>query len=191
MPPLQKVLIWNCSEAFSQDTSQVRETREEYFKRHSPNSLWRTPVTYQPSSGAWPRPLSYLAQPFMKLRRCRRGQMSCGKLTMHWGPCWRAWNSLEQYPHLSPQRLWAWQAYMTWMHCTTSMGWPTALGGGKEGQNKGTIVSHLQTVHYRLGLMCKKCYSYPSTSSDTLCCHCQQNCQPSGEGGTDESYSSM
>ena len=27
---------------------------------------------------------------------------------------------------------------------------------GKEGQNKGTVVNHLQTVHYRLGLVCNK-----------------------------------
>ena len=37
IPPLYKVLTWSHSEAFSQDTSLVRETREEYFKRHSPN----------------------------------------------------------------------------------------------------------------------------------------------------------
>ena len=37
IPPLYKVLTQSCSEAFSQDTSLVRETREEYFKRHSPN----------------------------------------------------------------------------------------------------------------------------------------------------------
>ena len=51
---------------------------------------------------------------------------------------------------------------------------------GKEGQNEGTVVNHLWTVHYRLSLVCNKCYNYPSTSSDTLCCHGQQNCQPSG-----------
>ena len=56
---------------------------------------------------------------------------------------------------------------------------------GKEGQNEGTVVNHLQTVHYRLGLVCNKCYNYPSTSSDTLCCHSQQNCQPSGKGDPD------
>ena len=38
----------------------------------------------------------------------------------------------------------------------------------KEGQNKGTVVNHLWTVHYRLGLVSNKC---PSTSSDTLHCH--------------------
>ena len=59
---------------------------------------------------------------------------------------------------------------------------------GKEGQNEGTIINHLRMVHYRLGLMCEKCHNYPSTSSDTLCHHGQQNCQPSGEGGPNEGW---
>ena len=37
MLPLHKVLTWSCLEEFTQDTILVRETREEYFKRHSPN----------------------------------------------------------------------------------------------------------------------------------------------------------
>ena len=61
----------------------------------------------------------------------------------------------------------------------------------KEGQNEGTIVNHLWTVLYRLSLMCKKCYSYPSTSLDTLHHHGWQNCQPSGEGDADELSSSV
>ena len=42
---------------------------------------------------------------------------------------------------------------------------------GKEGQNKGMVVNHLQTTHYQLGLVCNRCYGCPSTMSDTLCCH--------------------
>ena len=57
----------------------------------------------------------------------------------------------------------------------------------KEGQNEGTVINHLQMVHYRLSLVCNKCYNYPSTSSDTLCHHGWQNCQPSGEGDPDKS----
>ena len=47
---------------------------------------------------------------------------------------------------------------------------------GKEGQNEGTVVNHLQMVHYRLALVCDKCNNYLPTSLDTLCCHGQQNC---------------
>ena len=61
---------------------------------------------------------------------------------------------------------------------------------GKEGQNKGTVVNHLQTVHYRLGLVCNKCNDCQSTSSDTLHCHGWQNCQQSGEKNLNESFSS-
>ena len=53
----------------------------------------------------------------------------------------------------------------------------------REGQNEGTVINHLWMVHYRLGLMCKKCFGCPSTSSETL----WKDCQPSGEGGPDES----
>ena len=58
---------------------------------------------------------------------------------------------------------------------------------GKEGQNEGTVVNHLWMVHYRLGLVCNKCYYYPLTSSDILDQHGWQNCLPSGEGEPDES----
>ena len=61
---------------------------------------------------------------------------------------------------------------------------------GKEGQNKGTVVNHLQMVHYRLGLVCKKYNDCPSTSSNTLCHHGWQNCQQPGEKSPDESVSS-
>ena len=47
---------------------------------------------------------------------------------------------------------------------------------GKEGQNKGTMVNHLQTIHYRLGLVCNRCYSWPSTMFDTLHHHGQHDC---------------
>ena len=57
----------------------------------------------------------------------------------------------------------------------------------KEGQNEGTVVNHLWTVHYRLGLVCNKCNNCPSTSSNTLCHHSWQNRQHSGEGDPDES----
>ena len=99
-------------------------------------------MTCQKSSGAWPKLQSYLAQPFMQSRRYGRGWMSCYKLTMHWGPCWKAWNSSELYPHQSPQRLWDWQAYMTQMHYAIAMAWPTALGLGRRAWMRG----HLSTT---------------------------------------------
>ena len=57
----------------------------------------------------------------------------------------------------------------------------------KKGQNEGTVVNHLQTVHYRLGLVCNKCNNCPSTSLDTLHCHGWQNCQQPGEKNPNKS----
>ena len=54
-------------------------------------------------------------------------------------------------------------------------------------RKKGTVINHLQTVHYRLSLVCQECFSCPSTSSETICHHGQKGCQPSGEGGPDKS----
>ena len=56
----------------------------------------------------------------------------------------------------------------------------------KEGQNEGTVINHLQTVHYRLGLVCEKCFVSLSTLLETIHHHSQKDCQPLGEGGPDE-----
>ena len=60
----------------------------------------------------------------------------------------------------------------------------------KEDQKEGSIVNHLQTVHYKLGLICEKCFGCLSIMSEAVCHHGQKDCQPSGEGGPDESSSS-
>ena len=57
---------------------------------------------------------------------------------------------------------------------------------GKEGQNEGTVVNHLRTTHYRLGLVCDQCFGCPTVMLDSLCWHghqnCQQYCVASGSG---------
>ena len=48
---------------------------------------------------------------------------------------------------------------------------------GKEGQNEGTMVNHLRTTHYRLGLVCNQCFGCPTVMLDSLHWHGHQNCQ--------------
>ena len=62
---------------------------------------------------------------------------------------------------------------------------------GKEGQNKGTIVNHLQMVHYRLGLVCNQCHDCPSTMANTLCHHSQQSVATPEEKNPNESALSV
>ena len=38
----------------------------------------------------------------------------------------------------------------------------------KDRQNEGTIINHLRTVHYKLGLICNQCFSCPTVMLDTL-----------------------
>ena len=47
---------------------------------------------------------------------------------------------------------------------------------GKDGQNKGTIINHLRTVHYKLGLVCDLCFGCPTMTVDTLCQHGHVDC---------------
>ena len=44
---------------------------------------------------------------------------------------------------------------------------------GKEGQNEGTVVNHLQTSHYHLGLICSCCMEYFTTSVNAIHWHAQ------------------
>ena len=47
-------------------------------------------------------------------------------------------------------------------------------------------VSHLQTTHYHLGLICSHCVDYFATSSDSMHCHTQL-CKPAA-AGNDNNY---
>ena len=42
---------------------------------------------------------------------------------------------------------------------------------GKEGQNKGMVVNHLQTMHYKLGLVCSGCLHFPLITSEAIWPH--------------------
>ena len=47
---------------------------------------------------------------------------------------------------------------------------------GKYRQNEGTIINHLRTAHYRLGLICNQCFGCPTTMADTLHRHGHITC---------------
>ena len=46
----------------------------------------------------------------------------------------------------------------------------------KGGQNEGTVINHLRTVHYKLGLICEGCFHCPSITLEVIWCHSQKNC---------------
>ena len=49
---------------------------------------------------------------------------------------------------------------------------------GKEGQNEGTVVNHLRTTHYMLGLVCDLMFRLPNSDvGHSALQHGHQNCQ--------------
>ena len=56
---------------------------------------------------------------------------------------------------------------------------------GKKGQNKGTMINHLWTTYYKLGLVCNQCLYCPSITLEALWHH-GQGCKQSKGSGIEE-----
>ena len=49
---------------------------------------------------------------------------------------------------------------------------------GMEGQNEGTVMNHLRTVHYHYGLVCTVCVDFFSASADAMRWHMHMSVSP-------------
>ena len=181
IPPWNKVLKPSHTEAFSQDSDLVKETRKEFFSKHSYNFITEgtcnlLEVFRQMATGAkllgtsiyeiqasWTGP-DELRQANYALRSSPKGFKFLHVLPPSESPKVMGLVGIH-----NPDAL---HHFCSITHCPWC---------GKEGQNEGTVVNHLWTVHYRQGLVCNKCHNYPSTTSDTVCCHSWQDCQQPGE----------
>ena len=187
IPPLYKVLTWSHSEAFSWDTSLARETREEYFKRHSPNFTMESMHDLSEVYRHMAKTTKLLGSAIYEIKEVWKGPDELQQANCTLRSLLKGLKFLRVVPPLESPKVmglvgihdpYALHHFNGMTHCPWCR---------KEGQNEGTMINHLQMVHCRLGLVCNKCYNYPSTSSDTLCHHGWQNWQPSGEGGSDKS----
>ena len=186
IPPWYKILKQSHSEVFSWDSNLVKEARKKYFKRHSYNftaegthnlsevfrqmaeSADLLGTTIHEIQVVWMGP-DELWQASYALRSLPKGLKFLCAVSPSESPKVMGLVGIHD-----PEAL---HHFNDLTHCPWC---------GKEGQNEGTVVNHMQTVHYRLGLVCNKCNNCPSTSLDTLHHHGQQNCQPSGEGNPNE-----
>ena len=175
--PLHKVLTWSHLEAFSQDSSLVRKIREEYFRRHSPHintentcNLWGVfwhmaettellGSTIYKIKEVWTG-LDELQQANYMLRTLPKGLKFLRVVSPSESPKVMGLMGIHD-----PNTL---HHFNRVTHCPW---W-------KEGQNEGTVINHFQTVHYRLGLMCKKCFGCLSTSLEAIHCHSQKGGRP-------------
>ena len=175
-PPWFKSLKPSHAEAFLRDSSIVVEARLHFFSKHSYNftedsscdlsrifkklavstSLLGTTIYEIQSSWTGPEELkqaNYTLQSlpkglkFLRAVPTSESPKVMGLVGIH-----------------DPDALWHFASFTYCPWC------------GKEGQNEGMVVNHLRTTHYRLGLVCDKCHSCPTTTSDTLHCHGHHNC---------------
>ena len=173
VPPWFRTLKPSCIKAFSLDSDLVREARREFFSKHSYNfttdgncnlskifwqlamstGLLGTSIYEIQASWAGPKELKQANYALWSLPKGLRflhvippseSPKVMGLVGIH---------DLDALSHFSVITYWPW--------CR------------KEGQNEGTMVNHLQTMHYRLGLVCNRCHDCPSTMSNTLCHHDQ------------------
>ena len=185
--PWYKALKQSCSEAFSQDTSLVRAARKEYLEKHSPNFTMDgmcdlSEVFRHIAEGA-----KLLGTAIYEIQEVWKGPDELWQANYALRALTKGLKFLWAVPPSESQKVMG----LVGIHDPDALlhfsGLTHCPWCGKEGQNEGTVVNHLKTVHHRLSLVCNKCYDYPSNSSDTLCCHGWQNCLPSREGDPDKS----
>ena len=187
--PLHKALTWSCQEAFGQDSHLVRKTREEYFRSHCPNFNNENSCDFTDVFWHMAETVGLLGSAIYEIK----------EVWTWWDELWQANYALKALlkgltffravsPTKSPKVMGLMGIHDLDALCHFN-GLTHCPWCQKEGQNEGIVVNHLQTVHYKLGLICEKCFGCPSITSEAICHHSQKNCQPSEEAGPDESSS--
>ena len=164
------------ADAFSQDSDSVKDARARYFAMHS----WD-----------WAHGNAEDLSDIFKELTQEAGLLDKSIFELHWS--WKGPEHLQQANYVfqsqpkglrflrvvsakespkemglkgihDPKALWQFSGFTYCPWC------------GKSGQNEGTIVNHLRTTHYKLGLICDQCYGCPMTTLDTLHRHGHIDC---------------
>ena len=187
--PLHKALTWSHQEAFGQGSSLVRKMRQQYFRSHCPNFNNENSCNFTDVFKCMIKAAGLLGSAIYEIKDTKTGQdelqqANYAPRTLPKGLNFFRAVSPSEFPMVmglmgihDPNML---HHFNGLTHCPWC---------GKEGQNEGTIVNHLQTVHYKLGLICEKCFGCHHVGA--ICHHIWKNCWPSGEGDPNESSSSV
>ena len=189
-PKKQEAPAWfmsfkpSCVEAFLRDTSLMREARLCFFSKHSHNfvedgthdlsDIFKELAERAGLLGntIYEIQLSWTGPEEMKQANYALQSLPKGLRFLRVVPTSESPKVMGLMGIHDPNALWCYAGYT---HCS----WCS-----KEGQNEGTVVNHLRTTHYRLGLVCNRCFGCPSMTLDSLCQHGHQDCQqysvPSG-----------
>ena len=186
IPPWYKVLTWSHSEVFSWDTSLVRETRKEYFKRHSPNFTMEGMHDLSEVFRCMAKTAELLGSAIYEIQEVWKGPDELQQANYALRSLPKGLEFLQVVPHQSPQRLWDWWAYTTQTPFATSMAWPSAPGVGRRARMRGQSSTTFGWCTTGSAWCVTNVIHWPHQTPSTG----QQNCQPSGQGGPNKPASS-
>ena len=190
IPPWNRVLKLSHAETFCQDSDLVKETRREFFSKHSYNFIMEgthdlsqlfkqaAASTELLGTSIYEIQASWMGPDELKQANYALRSLPKGLKFLHAVPPSKSPKVMGLVGIYDPDALCCFSGVT---HCPWC---------GKEGQNKGTMVNHLQKVQYRLGLVCNKCHDCPSIKPNTLCHHGWQDCCEPREKNPNKSVSS-
>ena len=174
--PLHKVLTWSCQEAFGWDSSLVRKMREEYFRSHCPNFNNKNSCDFTDIFWCMTETTHLLGSAIYEIKEAWTGQDELWQANYALRTLLKGLKFLRAVsPSESPKVM-----GLMGIHDLDALCHFNGLNHcpwcGKEGQNEGTVVNHLLTVHYKLGLVCEKYFSCQSVMLQAICHYGQKNC---------------
>ena len=188
--PLYKALMRSHQEAFSWDSHFVRKAREEYYKDHCLSFDSETSCDLAEVFRHMIETTGLLSSAIYEIQEALTGQeeLQHANYALRTLP-----KGLRFFHAVSPSESPKVMGLMGIHHPDTLCcfnGVTHCPWCGKGGQNEGTIINHLRMVHYKLGLVSKKCFCCLSIMLEAIWHHGWKNCQPSVEGGSNELSSS-
>ena len=174
--PLPKVLTGGKQEAFVRDSDLVQKAREDYYKTNCPHFNCKSSCHLMNVFWEMITSAGLLSSQIYKIWEFLGGQ---SELQYANNPIRALPKGLQFFCTISPSESPKVMG-LAGVHnpkalcCFNSMTFCSWCG--KEGQNKGTIVGHLQLTHYKLGLVCGTCFCCPSVTSEAIWHHGWKSC---------------
>ena len=179
--PINKSLKGDWQEAFAKDSDLVQWAREDYFKINYPHFDCET--SFDLSGLFWEMILSVslLDSKIYKIQEAwtRQEDLQYANDVLKTSP-----KGLQFFHPISPTESPKVMGLEGIHHLDAIChfaGVTFCPCCGKEGQNKGTIINHLQMKHYKLGLLCEKCLWCPTITLEAIQHHSWGCKQPKEE----------
>ena len=156
------------SDAFSQDSSLIKEARACYFATHPWDWTQGNMNDLSDIFRGLAQSAGLLGECIFEIQNLWKGpdHLKCANYILLDLPkglkFLRAVSAKESLKVMglkgihNSEALWHFASYMYCLWCR------------KDRQNEGTVINHLRTIHYKLGLVCDLCFGCPMTMADTL-----------------------